>query len=150
MTSQSSKDVLNVKLDEGATLPTRAHETDAGLDLYASDWVLLQPQEHSLVPTGISVEIPVGHVGLVFIRSGFSIKTGATLTNSVGVIDAEYRGELKVPLMNHSPHDTLTVRQGARIAQMLIVPIATPKVVEVQELGQTGRGTGGFGSTGVS
>ncbi len=136
------------KLKEGARLPSRAHPGDAGLDLYACEAAHIGPGERWSVGTGIAVEIPAGHAGLVLPRSGIARDHGIALVNSPGLIDAGYRGELRVLLLNTDPAETFRVAAGDRIAQLVIAPIATPEPVEAPELAETSRGDGGFGSSG--
>lgn len=135
-------------LTEGCD-PSRAHASDAGLDLRAAEAFILGPGERRMVPAGVAVAIPDGHVGLVAPRSGLGAKYGVTLANSVGVIDAGYRGELKMPLVNHGD-GKVEFQRGDRIAQLLIMPIALPDVRVVDELPDGDRGHGGFGSTGTA
>ena len=132
------------RLDASAILPTRAHPDDAGLDLYALEDASFEPGEGLIVRTGVAVAVPAGHVGLICDRSSMA-KRG--LKTAGGVIDAGYRGELGVVLWNISGQ-AQRVGKGERLAQLLIVPVATPAVREVEELGATARGAGGFGSTG--
>lgn len=136
------------KLKEGAVLPTRAHESDAGLDLYACEAAHLGPGERWSVGTGVGVEIPDGHAGLVLPRSGIARDHGIALVNSPGLIDAGYRGELRVLLLNTDPAEIFRVEPGDRIAQLVITPIATPEPVEADALTESARGGGGFGSSG--
>jgi dUTP pyrophosphatase len=136
------------RLDPGATLPTRAHPGDAGLDLYASETVELKPGERMMVSTGIAIEVPVGHAGLVLPRSGNAAKHGIALVNAPGLIDAGYRGELKVLLLNTDTTSIFRADRGDRIAQLVLTPIVTPDVVEVDALSEHVRGEGGFGSSG--
>jgi dUTP pyrophosphatase len=136
------------KLHEDATLPTRAHEGDAGLDLYACEAAHIGPGERWSVGTGVAVEIPEGHAGLVLPRSGLAKKHGIALVNAPGLIDAGYRGELRVLLLNTDPAETFKVEPGDRIAQLVIVPIALAEPVETETLAETARGDGGFGSSG--
>jgi dUTP pyrophosphatase len=131
-----------------ATLPSRAHEGDAGLDLYASEAAHLGPGERWSVGTGIAVEIPDGHAGLVLPRSGLAREHGISLVNSPGLIDSGYRGEVRVLLLNTDPAEVFRVEPGDRIAQLLIVPIALPAPVEAEALAESARGEGGFGSSG--
>lgn len=133
------------KTDQAAHLPTRSHPTDAGLDLYALHDVHLYASGRAIVPTGISVAIPAGYYGQIQGRSGLAARDGVVPAG--GVIDADYRGEVQVILMNHS-RNGWTAKAGDRIAQLVILPIATPGVVEVAELPGTERGDGGLGSTG--
>ncbi|HEU5141901.1 MAG TPA: dUTP diphosphatase [Solirubrobacterales bacterium] len=136
------------KLSEGATLPTRAHDGDAGLDLYACEPAHLGPGERWSVATGIGVEIPDGHAGLVLPRSGLARDHGIALVNSPGLIDSGYRGELRVLLLNTDPAETFRIEVGDRIAQLLIVPIALAEPLEVEALSESARASGGFGSSG--
>lgn len=136
------------RLEQGASLPTRAHEGDAGLDLYACEAAHIGPGERWSVGTGIAVEIPEGHAGLVLPRSGIARDHGIALVNSPGLIDAGYRGELRVLLLNTDPAETFRVAAGDRIAQLVVAPIALPEPVEAPELAESGRGDGGFGSSG--
>src|ERR1044071_3930773 len=136
------------KLKDDATLPSRAHEGDAGLDLYASESAHIGPGERWSVGTGIAVEIPDGHAGLVLPRSGLAKKHGIALVNSPGLIDSGYRGEIRVFLLTPDPAETFRVEPGDRIAQLVIAPVALAEPVEVESLTETGRGDGGFGSSG--
>ncbi len=129
-------------------LPRFAHPGDAGADLVACEVVEIEPGERALVPTGLAVAIPEGHAGFVLPRSGLAVKHGVTVINAPGLIDAGYRGELKVGLVNLG-NDPFVVRPGDRIAQLVIMAVETPEFVEVVELDATERGDGGFGSTGV-
>jgi len=135
------------RLDPALPLPGYAHPGDAGLDLHAADTTTLLPGERALVPCGIAVAVPQGHVGLVHPRSGLAVDHGLTVLNAPGTIDAGYRGEVKVLLVNHGT-DPVEVRHGERIAQLLIQPVAAVDVREVDRLDTTARGSGGFGSTG--
>ena len=141
-------DLPVVKLKDEALLPTRAHEGDAGLDLYACEAAHIGPGERWSVGTGVGVEIPTGHAGLVLPRSGLARDHGIALVNAPGLIDSGYRGELRVLLLNTDPAETFRVEPGERIAQLLITPIATPEPVETAKLGDSVRGDGGFGSSG--
>lgn len=136
------------KLVAGAALPRRAHEGDAGLDLYACEAAHIGPGERWSVGTGVAVEIPAGHAGLVLPRSGLARDHGISLVNSPGLIDSGYRGELRVLLLNTDPAETFRVASGDRIAQLLIAPIALAEPVEAPELADSVRGEGGFGSSG--
>jgi len=136
------------KLKDEALLPTRAHEGDAGLDLYACEAAHIGPGERWGVGTGVAVEIPAGHAGLVLPRSGLARDHGIALVNAPGLIDSGYRGEIRVLLLNTDPAETFRVQPGERIAQLLITPIATPEPVEAAALGDSARGDGGFGSSG--
>ena len=130
-----------------AELPTRAHPTDAGLDLAASETTQVAPRVVTLVPTGIAVAIPEGHVGILAARSSLATKKSMTLANGVGIIDADYRGEIKVPIVSLDGCHNL-IQAGQKIAQLIILPIALPAVEVVDELPSTERGVGGFGSSG--
>ncbi len=135
-------------IEDGARLPTRAHDGDAGLDLYACEAAHLGPGERWSVGTGIAVEIPEGHAGLVLPRSGLARKHGIALVNSPGLIDAGYRGEVRVLLLNTDPAETFRIDPGDRIAQLVITPIALVEPVGVDALVESARGDGGFGSSG--
>ena len=130
-----------------AELPTRAHPTDAGLDLAASETTQVAPRVVTLVPTGIAVAIPEGHVGILAARSSLAAKKAMTLANGVGIIDADYRGEIKIPIIPLDGCHNL-IQAGQKIAQLIILPIATPTIEVVSELPESVRGLGGFGSTG--
>ena len=138
-----------VRLDPALPLPRYAHPGDAGLDLHAREDVTLGPGERALMPTGVAVAIPDGHVGLVHPRSGLALRHGVSLVNTPGTIDAGYRGELQVPLINHDRSAAVTIRRGDRIAQLLVQPVAHAALVEVDELPEAARSAGGFGSTGL-
>lgn len=139
------------RLPHGLDLPLPAYQTDdaAGMDLYAAveDPVTLGPGEHGLIPTGLSMALPSGYEAQVRPRSGLSAKHGVTVLNSPGTIDADYRGEVKVILINHS-QAPFEITRGERIAQMLIAPVTRGVLEEVDTLPDTVRGEGGFGSTG--
>jgi dUTP pyrophosphatase len=136
------------RLDDRALLPTRAYPGDAGLDLYALDDGVLGPGERASIRTGIAVEIPDGHAGLVVPRSGLAARHGIAIVNAPGLIDSGYRGEIRVLLLNTDREAPFAVVRGERIAQLVLVRIETPGVVEVDELAVSERGAGGFGSTG--
>jgi dUTP diphosphatase len=136
------------RLKEKALLPSRAHEGDAGLDLYSCEAAHVGPGERWSVGTGVGVEIPQGHAGLVLPRSGLARDHGIALVNAPGLIDSGYRGELRVLLLNTDPAETFRVEPGDRIAQLLLTPILTADVVETQALSESLRGAGGFGSSG--
>lgn len=129
-----------------AELPTRAHPTDAGLDLCAAETVQIPPRVVTLVPTGIAVAIPAGHVGLLVARSSLAVKKAMTLANGVGIIDSDYRGEIKIPIIPLDGCHNL-IQAGQKIAQLIILPIALPTVEVVSELPESVRGNGGFGSS---
>ncbi|MGA8745681.1 MAG: dUTP diphosphatase [Solirubrobacterales bacterium] len=136
------------RLREDGQMPTRAHEGDAGLDLYACEPAHIGPGERWSVGTGIALEIPLEHAGLVLPRSGLARDHGIAVPNSPGLIDAGYRGEVRVLLLNTDPAETFHVAVGDRIAQLLIAPVALAEPVEVAELSESARGVGGFGSSG--
>jgi dUTP pyrophosphatase len=136
------------RLREEATLPSRAHEGDAGLDLHACEAAHIGPGERWSVATGIAVEIPEGHAGLVLPRSGLAREHGISLVNAPGLIDAGYRGEVAVLLLNTDPADTFRIEPGDRIAQLVVLPVAIADVVESDALTESARGDGGFGSSG--
>ena len=137
------------KLHPNAKLPTYGSAFSAGADLYAclEEPVTIGPGETYWVSTGIALEVPVGCAGLVYARSSLGAKRGLAPANKVGVVDSDYRGEVRVVLFNHSP-EPQTINPGERVAQFVITPVVTPQYVEAEELLDTDRGTGGFGSTG--
>jgi dUTP pyrophosphatase len=140
---------LRVKrLDPRATLPTRAHEGDAGYDLYALEPATLAPGARAHVPTGIAIALPPGHAGLVLPRSGLALRHGIGLVNAPGLIDEGYRGELKVLLLNTDREAAFEIAPGDRIAQLVLVEPTLADVLEVEDLDDTVRGVGGFGSSG--
>jgi dUTP pyrophosphatase len=136
------------RLDPRATLPRRAHDGDAGLDLCALDDGTLAPGQRAMVPTGIAVAIPYGQAGLVMPRSGLAARSGIALVNAPGLIDAGYRGELRVLLLNTDRGEPFGWAAGDRIAQLVLVEVGLEDVIEVDELDDSARGTGGFGSSG--
>ena len=136
------------KVAEDIDMPKYAHEGDAGLDLRITETVTLEPMQKCVVGCGLAVEIPSGCVGLVFPRSGLAAKQGITLSNSVGVIDSGYRGEVCAALINQS-YETVTLEAGTRVCQLVVMPYVPCELVPVDELSDTERGAGGFGSTGV-
>lgn len=136
------------RLDDRARLPTRAHPGDAGLDLYALEEAMLSPGERGSVRTGIAVEIPEGHAGLVLPRSGLARRHGISVVNAPGLIDAGYRGEVQVLLLNTDRSEAFAISGGDRIAQLVIISVHTPEVLEVDALALSERGAGGFGSSG--
>jgi len=142
--------IVNVKC---TYTPERKSAGAACADLVAKlnglNTQIIKPGETILIPTGLSIAIPHGKVGLLFIRSGLSIKTALTLANGVGVIDSDYRGEILVPIRNTHPSKRYTINNGDRIAQLMIVDFFTPSFVHTKTLSETARNTGGFGSTGV-
>jgi len=136
------------RLEEGALLPSRAYAGDAGLDLYALEDDEIRPGERASVRTGIALEIPVGHAGLVLARSGLAARHGIALVNAPGLIDAGYRGEIRVLLLNTDRLEPFTVTAGCRIAQLLVVRIETPAIMVADALAVSERGDSGFGSSG--
>jgi dUTP pyrophosphatase len=135
-------------LDPAATMPARRHDGDAGLDLASVEALVLEPGERALVRVGLAVEIPMGHCGLVIPRSGLAARHGITILNAPGLVDAGYRGELKVALLNTDRRDPFTIAVGDRIAQLVIVAIPDVRPVAEDTLGASARGEAGFGSTG--
>jgi dUTP diphosphatase len=138
------------RLRDDAVLPSRARAGDAGLDLAACEAATVAPGGRAIVGTGLAVEIPEGHAGFVVPRSGLALRHGISLVNTPGVIDAGYRGEIRVILLNTDGQHAFAVEPGMRIAQLLVVPAAPVEIVEAGELSVTERGAGGFGSTGVA
>lgn len=136
------------RVREEARLPSRAHEGDAGLDLYAAEPATIEPGERATVATGVAVEIPPGHAGLVLPRSGLAARHGIALANAPGLIDSGYRGEVKVLLLNTDRTEPFEISPGDRIAQLVLSPIADADPVEVSQLAATARGGNGFGSSG--
>ncbi len=137
------------RLDDSVELPTYAYEGDAGLDLRASESVVLRPFERRLIGTGIAVAIPDGYAGFVQPRSGMALRQGLSMANTPGLVDSHYRGELKVCAINLDPNTEIHISRGDRIAQLVIQRVPTVDLVEVKELDETDRGIGGFGSSGV-
>ena len=136
------------RLDPELPVPTRAHPGDAGGDLCTSVDVTLRPGERALVGTGIAVALPAGTVGLIHPRSGLAAKFGLSVVNTPGTVDAGYRGEIKVCLINHDTEHAVELRRGDRIAQLLVQRVELVDFVEVDELDDTARGSGGYGSSG--
>lgn len=136
------------RLSEAARAPTRAHEGDAGLDLYAAEAAQLAPGERASVGTGIAVQIPSGYAGLVLPRSGLAVRHGISVVNAPGLIDAGYRGEVRVLLLNTDRAESFGVEPGDRIAQLVVVAFDGRPPEEVDSLPETPRGSGGFGSSG--
>jgi dUTP pyrophosphatase len=135
------------RLHDGATMPARAYEGDGGLDLTACERVELEPGARAVVGTGLAVAIPDGHAGFVQPRSGLAARHGIAVVNSPGLVDSGYRGEVKVVLLNTDRHEPFVVEPGMRIAQLVVVPVATPQPTEVEELPGSERGEKGFGSS---
>lgn len=138
------------KLNEKAILPTYGSDFSAGADLYAliEGSVEFLPNETKLIPTGLAMEIPVGYAGLIYARSGLASKRGLAPANKVGVVDSDYRGEIMVALHNHSDK-IQKIEPQERIAQLVVTPFLKAEFIEVETLGETVRGEGGFGSTGT-
>ena len=142
---------LNVsikRLDPEVEFPTYAYEGDAGLDLRANESVEIPPHERVLISTGVAIALPDGYAGFVQPRSGMALKRGLSIANTPGLIDAHYRGEIKVIAVNLDPRETIRIERGERIAQLVIQQVPVVHLVEVDELDETDRGAGGFGSSG--
>lgn len=137
------------RLHPDAVMPRRAYDGDAGLDLHAVEALTLAPGARASVGTGIAVAIPGGHAGLVLPRSGLAAKRGISLVNAPGLIDAGYRGELRVLLLNTDRETACEIAVGDRIAQLVVIRVELPQTVEVDELPDSERGSGGFGSSGA-
>ena len=138
------------RLDPSVELPRYAHPSDAGLDLRSNETFDLEPSERRLVSTGLAIALPDGYAGFVQPRSGLAIKQGLSVVNTPGLIDAHYRGELKIILINLDPHSSIHIERGERIAQLVIQEVPTVDLIEVDELDKTDRGCGGFGSSGTA
>ncbi|MGV0742362.1 dUTP diphosphatase [Mycolicibacterium sp. XJ870] len=148
-----SNSLAVVRLDRDLPMPSRAHDGDAGVDLYSAHDVELGPGQRALVGTGVAVAIPYGMVGLVHPRSGLAARVGLSIVNSPGTIDAGYRGEIKISLINLDPDTPIVVNRGDRIAQLLVQRVELPELVEVTSFDEAGladttRGAGGHGSSG--
>lgn len=137
-----------VRLDPKLPVPVRAHASDAAVDLYSAETVVLEPGQRELVRTGIAIELPYGTVGLINPRSGLAAHNGLSIVNAPGTVDAGYRGEIKVCLINLDPHNSIRVKRGDRIAQMLVQRVEMFTFNEVDSLDDSDRGEGGYGSTG--
>ena len=135
-------------LDTALPLPAYARDDDAGADLRATTTVTLAPGERALVPTGVAVAIPTGYAGFLHPRSGLAARLGLSIINTPGTIDAGYRGEIKVPLINLDPTEPIVLRRGDRIAQLVLQPVVRARFEPVDVLPDSERGAGGFGSTG--
>ncbi|MCF7549713.1 dUTP diphosphatase [Pseudonocardia sp. WMMC193] len=146
--SRPRLDVLLTRLDPDVPLPAYARPGDAGADLVTTSDVLLGPGERALVGTGVAIALPDGYVGLVHPRSGLAHRTGLSIVNTPGTIDAGYRGEIKVSVINHDPREQVFLRKGDRIAQLVVQQVEYARFVEVAELPASERGSGGHGSTG--
>jgi dUTP pyrophosphatase len=149
MVTEMKFDLRIKKLRDNAQMPTYGSEFAAGADMYAAidEAVTIQPNETKFIPTGLAFEIPEGYAGFIYARSGLACKKGLAPANKVGVIDADYRGEVMVALHNHGT-EAQTVEAGERISQMIIAPFITANFIFSDELDDTVRGAGGFGSTG--
>jgi dUTP pyrophosphatase len=141
-------EILVRRLDAGLPMPDRAHPGDAGIDLRSAVDVTLGPGERAVVPTGVAVAIPQGYAGFVQPRSGLAAEHGISIVNTPGLVDSGYRGELKVIAVNLDPREAFEVRRGDRIAQLVVLPVPEATLREVDELPESGRGSGGFGSSG--
>ncbi|MFW0790389.1 dUTP diphosphatase [Gordonia sp. CPCC 205333] len=140
---------LRVKrLDRDLPLPVRAHPGDAGVDLFSTTDLELAPGRRQLVGTGIAIALPVGTVGLIHPRSGLAARAGLSIVNTPGTVDAGYRGEIKVCLINLDPDESIVIARGDRIAQLIVQRVELPDLVETDELDETSRGAGGYGSSG--
>ena len=142
-------EVTITRLDPEVPLPTYAHPGDAGADLVSTVDVVLAPGERTLVPTGIAIALPTGLAAFVHPRSGLALRHGLSIVNTPGTIDAGYRGEISVLLVNHDPVTPVTVARGDRIAQLVVQRVETVDFVEADALPDSARGAGGYGSTGV-
>ena len=140
-------DVPVRRLRPDAHLPEQAYEGDAGMDLSACEAVTIEPGERAVVPTGLAIEIPDGYAGFVQPRSGLAVRHGIGIVNSPGLIDSGYRGEIQVVLLNTDREQRFTVEPGMRIAQLVIQPVAVARLVVVDELASSERGSRGFGSS---
>lgn len=143
-------DVLIQRLDPGIPLPSYAHPGDAGLDLVTTRDATIEPGARALLPTGLAVALPPGHVAWVVPRSGLAVRHGVSLVNAPGTVDAGYRGEIQVIVVNHDAVDPVSFRRGDRIAQMIVQQVPTVRLHEVEQLPGSDRGEAGFGSTGVA
>jgi dUTP pyrophosphatase len=148
--SESGLPVAVLRLDRDLPLPAYAHPGDAGADLMTTVDVTLAPGERALVPTGIAIAFPEGYVALVHPRSGLAARHGLSLVNTPGTIDAGYRGEIKVLLINHDPTETVELKRGDRVAQLVFQRVEQAALTEVEALPESVRGAGGYGSTGGS
>ena len=149
MSAPIQLDILVTKLDNDAVIPTYAKPGDAGADLYSISELVLAPGERALVKTGIAIALPNGYVGLVHPRSGLGLKNGISVVNTPGTIDAGYRGEIGVVLINHDLHESFQVKKGDRIAQLVIQKVENAQFKLVNQLPDSERSTGGYGSTGA-
>ena len=146
--TEGTVDILITRLDEGVPLPSYSHPGDAGADLVTTVDVHLEPGERTLVPTGVALALPDGYVGLVHPRSGLAAKLGVSIVNAPGTVDAGYRGEVSVLLVNLDPAKPVDLSRGDRIAQLVVQQVEKARFVEVERLPGSARGAGGYGSTG--
>ena len=137
------------RLDPGLPVPRYATEGDAGLDLFAAEDVTLKPGERAAVPTGIAIALEPGHAGFVHARSGRALRDGLALVNAPGVVDAGYRGEVRVIVVNLDPDEPIYIKRGEKVAQLVVQRIEQAEIEVVEALPDSERGTGGFGSTGA-
>ena len=149
MSAPIALEILVTKLDNDAVIPAYAKPGDAGADLYSISDLVLSPGERALVKTGIAIALPNGYVGLVHPRSGLGLKNGISVVNTPGTIDAGYRGEIGVVLINHDLHESFQVKKGDRIAQLVIQKVENAQFKMVDQLPESERSTGGYGSTGA-
>ena len=142
-------DIAVVRLDPDLPLPSYAHPGDAGADLHSTVDITIGPGERAIVPTGLAIALPDGYVALVHPRSGLAARHGLSIVNTPGTVDAGYRGEIKVLLINHDPAEPVALRRGDRIAQLVVQRFERARFVEVEVLPDSPRGAGGYGSTGT-
>lgn len=136
-------------LSRDAQIPHMAYNGDAGVDLRSVERIVLEPQERAMVATGLAIALPEGYAGFVLPRSGLAARHGISIVNAPGLIDSNYRGELKVILLNNDPNDSFAIEIGDRIAQLIVIPIPTINFEQVEELTESQRGESGFGSSGI-
>lgn len=136
-------------LSRDAQIPHMAYNGDAGVDLRSVERIVLEPQERAMVATGLAIALPEGYAGFVLPRSGLAAKHGISIVNAPGLIDSNYRGELKVILLNTDPDKSFTIEIGDRIAQLIVMPVPTINFEQVEELTESQRGESGFGSSGI-
>mgnify|MGYP004477131865 FL=1 len=136
-------------LSRDAQIPHMAYNGDAGVDLRSVERIVLKPQEHAMVATGLAIALPEGYAGFLLPRSGLAAKHGISIVNAPGLIDSNYRGELKVILLNTDPDNSFTIEIGDRIAQLIVMPVPTINFEQVEELTESQRGESGFGSSGI-
>lgn len=144
----SELEILVRRLDDAVPMPAYAHLHDAGADLVTTVDVTLSPGERAVVPTGIAIAVPVGYAAMVHPRSGLAARTGLSIVNAPGTIDAGYRGEVKVCLINLDRHESIRLHRGDRVAQLVVQPVGLARFVQADRLPDTARGAGGYGSTG--